>query len=789
MTVLRRVMAFSALGLLTACGGGGGGAISTPSPAPSPTPTPTPSPTPTPTTPPAAQFQTAEYNESDGPAIHNAIPAWQRGATGQNVTIAIIDSGIDSDSPEFAGRIASASTDLVGTRGIDNPDSDHGTRVALVAAAARNNSGIMGIAWGANVLALRADRPGSCLEQGEPLGSGCKFEDGVIATGVDRAVANGARVINLSLGGEPPTADLQAAIARAATAGVVVVVSAGNQGASTEAGVDPNNPDPFAAGIRAAGNANVIIAGSINSRSEFSAFSNRAGAEQQWFLSAQGEGVCCVYKDGEIQVTVGANGVPYFSLFSGTSFSAPQIAGAVALVRQAFPNMTAAQVVDLLLSTARDAGASGTDGVFGRGILDIGRAFQPQGTTSLAGSTMAVPLSGTILSGSAAMGDALAPSSGQPTLSAVVLDRYQRAFSFDLAGGLAAAGVMPRLGAALAGQARTVSGGAGPIAMAFSVARTGLAGSRALPLRLPGADAQRARVLAGRVLARIAPGTTLGFAYRQGADGLVAQLQGQQRAAFLVAGDPADDGGFVREAGMAVGWRQQVGNWGLTVSADRAQVARTSPGLRGRVPDLASREAIVRRAGVAIDRTTGPVLVSLGLGWQAEDRTILGARMLDGLGGGADSLFLDLAGRWQIGPAWQLGAAWREGRTRLRRGGIVAGGAAIASNGWAVDLTRAGVFAADDALSLRLSQPLRVSRGHLDLTLPVAWDYATARAATSVRAVSLAPRGRELTGEIAWRGGVLGGTAVASLFYRRNPGHFAAVSADAGAGLAWSAEF
>lgn len=786
MGSFRRIAVLSATALLAACGGGGGGGtISTPTPAPAPTPSPTPTPTPSPGT----QFRTSEYERSDGPAMHDAIPAWQAGATGQNVTIAIIDSGIDSDSPEFAGRISSASADLAGARGIDNPDSDHGTRVALVAAAARNNSGIMGIAWGANVLALRADRPGSCAEVGDTDDSGCRFEDSVIAIGVDRAVANGARVINLSLGGSAPGADVEAAIRRAAAAGVVVVVSAGNEGGSTEAGVDPANPEPFAAGIRAAGNANVIIAGSVNSRSEFSSFSNRAGAEQQWFLSALGEGVCCVYKDGQIDVTIGVDGRSYVTLFSGTSFSAPQIAGAVALVRQAFPNLSGAQVVDLLLSTARDAGAAGTDATFGRGILDIAEAFRPQGTTTLAGSTLAVPLSGTIMSGSAAMGDALSAGAARSAMGTVVLDRYQRAYALDLAGGLVTAGAVPRLGSALAGQARSVSGGAGDVAMAFSVGRSALAGSRALPLRLPGADAERARVLAGMVMAKVAPRSTVGFAYRQGADGLVAQLQGQRRPAFLVAGDPADDGGFVREAGLAFAWRQQLGTWGLTASADRGRVA---PGLRvvpGRMPDLAHRAAQVRRAGLALDRGGGPLAMSLGLGWQAEDRSILGARLLDGWGGGADSLFLDLTGQWRIGSAWTLGAAWREGRTRAHGGGVVTGHGLIASNAWAVDLTRTGVFAQGDRLSLRVAQPLRVSGGGLELALPSAWDHAAGQAIGGPRSLALRPQGRELTGELAWRGSLLGGSAVASLFYRRNPGHYAAAPADAGAGLAWSAEF
>ena len=72
--------------------------------------------------------------------------------------------------------------------------------------------------------------------------------------------------------------------------------------------------------------------------------------------------------------------------------AAPQVAGAVALLAQAFHNLSGAQIVNLLLSSARDAGDAGTDPVYGRGILDIGRAFAPQGSTALAGTSVAVPL-------------------------------------------------------------------------------------------------------------------------------------------------------------------------------------------------------------------------------------------------------------------------------------------------------------------------------------------------------------------------------------------------------------
>src|SRR5690606_28030444 len=112
--------------LLVACGGGGGRVspppAPPPAPAPTPTPTPTPAPSPTPTPtpttgmPPRASvspaFNTAEFRRSDGPLEHNAATAWNLGNTGQGVTIAIVDTGIDEDSPEFAGRLSPLSRDI-----------------------------------------------------------------------------------------------------------------------------------------------------------------------------------------------------------------------------------------------------------------------------------------------------------------------------------------------------------------------------------------------------------------------------------------------------------------------------------------------------------------------------------------------------------------------------------------------------------------------------------------------------------------------------------------------------
>src|SRR5690606_35205156 len=177
-----------------------------------------------------------------------------------------------------------------------------------------------------------------------------------------------------------------------------------------------------------------------------------------------------------------------------------------------------------------DIGAPGTDAVYGRGILDLARAFQPLGVTSLAGSGATLPLGDDTGTASPAMGDAFATAS----LQAVVLDRYDRAFGAELGVTLHGAQAVNRLAPAIAGQQRYLSFGSARTSLAFTIdASRGPVRTEAL--RLGGEDAESARVLAARIASQLAPGLQLGFAYAEGADGLVAQLQGQARPAFMIA--------------------------------------------------------------------------------------------------------------------------------------------------------------------------------------------------------------------------------------------------------------
>ncbi|WP_294236133.1 S8 family peptidase [uncultured Sphingomonas sp.] len=735
--------------MLAACGGGGG-VQSTPTP-PSATPSPSPAPSPSPS--PTQNYDTPGYRATKGAVSMNALAAYQKGATGTGIALGVIDSGLDTRTGLFANRISPASTDVAGTRGIGDEDG-HGTAVAFTAAGGRGGTQAQGVAFDATLVVLRADEPGSCTSSSgsSGLGGACSYSSDAIARGLDVARTAGARVVNISLGSnDTPPAALLAAIGRATAAGMVIVIAAGNDGES--------NPTLLAqiANNDSVARGQVIIAGSIGTSGTISSFSNRAGQSATHYLTALGEQV----------EAPNATGTRY--LWSGTSFAAPQISGAAALLAQAFPNLTGAQIADLLLRTARSPAGGGSASVYGRGTLDLTAAFQPVGAMSVAGTTAAVSM-GINARLSPAMGDATASG-----LSLVALDGYARAYHVDLSGTVAQASPRALLSPALLGRVEgaVVSDGARSVALTSAMQMPGEMRLRSI---VPGdASPPGRRIVAGSITQTLSPDTAIGLGFASGGDALISGWTGQAGAAFLLS----DPGFGVDRAPIASGAiRHAWGGLGISVMAESGRFAAPVPGM---VPPRYDQ------SGLTLDRRLGDVAMTLGVTRLAERSTVLGGWFGGALGQAHGlSWFADAGARWRDAEGWTLATRWRSGWTRAT-GGL--GDGMLQSRSWSVEAGKNGLFGRD-RFDLRVSRPLRVEAGGLDLRLPSHWDYASATVdGWTAERLSLAPTGRELLVEA--RHGVMLGTGELSthLFWRRDPGHIAMLPPERGVAVKYGLTF
>lgn len=266
----------------------------------------------------------------------NALVAYQAGATGLGVKVAVIDSGIDTNSSQFTGRIDPASADTAGNGSI-NDVGGHGTAVAEILAARRDGIGGHGIAFDATLIVFRTDIPGSCAA------GDCIFSLSAIEDAIDRARLAGARIVNLSViaGGLGPSSSMLQAIDRATAAGLLITICAGNE----PGGV---NPQFWASTIALSPEARgqVVLAGFVNGSDVM--LGSRAGVAAAHYMAATG---------------------------NSCSETTPMVAGALALLAQANPGMTGPELLARLYASARDGGAPGQDAVYGRGIVDLTRAF------------------------------------------------------------------------------------------------------------------------------------------------------------------------------------------------------------------------------------------------------------------------------------------------------------------------------------------------------------------------------------------------------------------------------
>ena len=296
---------------------------------------------------------------------------------GTAVTVAVIDTGIQLDHPDLVNRLAPTST---WGKCVSSPctaysasvsstfptDGDgHGTHVAgIIAAQTDNGIGVAGVAGDRPVLLM----PVQVLDA-----SGNGTTAGV-AAGIAWSVAKGAKVINLSLGGETDTQAVDSAIDAAYTAGVLVVVSAGNcGGASWEAsGCPSQNAKDFPAAYAdtgSNGNCKLIPVAAIDSTDTVASYSTQQTYVATNGMAAPGSSILST----DLPSKGDGSGYGYES---GTSMASPHVAGAAALILATFPSLTREQVrTALRTSVLVTAAASQYPNAYGAGLLDIPRAL------------------------------------------------------------------------------------------------------------------------------------------------------------------------------------------------------------------------------------------------------------------------------------------------------------------------------------------------------------------------------------------------------------------------------
>jgi hypothetical protein len=632
--------------------------------------------------------------------------------------------------------------------------------VSAVIAAARNGTQNVGLAFDSTIISLNTSNPNNCDKE-----DGCKHNDADIGRAIGVAVANGARVINISLGGEGIGSTMAAAVRNAAAAGVVMVLSAGNDGGADPAG--------FALSSASHGNGLVIIAGAMDDARNMASFSNKAGtgAGANSYLTAVGARVR----------TIDQNGTGY--LYSGTSFSAPVISGAAALLASAFPNLSGAQIVDLLLKTADDAGAAGTDPFFGRGILNIQRAFTPQGASTLAGTAVPLPTGGPG-QGAGPMGDAR--TKAPQMAGAIILDGYSRAFVVDFATQLAQAPQERPLSQSLGGDqvSSTVSAGKSSVSITLDRQRSSQPWIGLAQTGLSYEDGRKARVLSGLMLSQLTPKTAVALGLSESGKTLQQRLTGQYQNAFLVARDPMSRAGFQAGGASSLGIRHKLGAGGLTVTGERGEVYQPALLREGQ------RSSGYTAGSATLDRKIGPATLTLG-GTRLDERdTVLGGRPSAELfgAGGATSWFADASASLKLGGGWSAYGAYRRGVTSMAGGGLAQGGR-LGTEAWAFDVSKSNALRSGDRFAIRIMQPLRVASGGYSLQLPVSYDYATGAVGFDRRFFNLAPTGREIDVEAAYGFGLWGGYLSANAFLRRQPGHIEALSSDVGGAVRYGVSF
>ncbi len=267
------------------------------------------------------------YSLQSNLAAINAEEGWQYFTGSSGMIVAVIDTGVDLTSADFAGRLVEG-YDFVNYDSTPMDDNGHGSHVAGIMAATGNNDfGIAGLDWSAKIMPVKV------------LDSTGHGSDLNVYRGILYAVDHGAKVINLSLGFNGYSYLVESAVNYAYQHGVTVVASSGNTGGQVT----------FPANLP-----HVIAVGAVDDWENRAVYSNYGN---ELDLVAPGNNIFSLTNTG-------------FTYKTGTSMAAPQVAGLASLLRGLHP-LTNDQTESIIKSASKDLGTTGWDMYFGNGLIQV----------------------------------------------------------------------------------------------------------------------------------------------------------------------------------------------------------------------------------------------------------------------------------------------------------------------------------------------------------------------------------------------------------------------------------
>ncbi len=342
------------------------------------------------------------YSEQQHLPLIRAPEGWDVSTGSSDVVIAFVDTGVDLDHPDLGSNIYTNSAEILGNHFDDdgngfvddvhgwdfynntanaNPEPNgadddsngtaddqvsHGTLTASIAAAVGNNGfGVAGVDWSARILPIQVfpDDGGSSVS--------------TVIKGIDYAVAMGANIINLSVGGDY-SQSFTPAITAAYNAGILVVAAAGNTGKELTDAQSTWESPVCNDGANPATQNHVLAVASTDQNDRRASFSNYDGSSHGHFVDvcAPGQAIFgCGYYDPAFPAFS-----DYFTTNSGTSFSAPMVSGLAALILALHPGYGPDQLMDAIKSTCDDIDGlnPGFAGKLGAGRINVARAVGVQ---------------------------------------------------------------------------------------------------------------------------------------------------------------------------------------------------------------------------------------------------------------------------------------------------------------------------------------------------------------------------------------------------------------------------